>query len=203
MTYRWWMVRVDPLKIEDIKKIKSTLKKRQEWRNYLLFSLWVNSALRISDLLKIKVWDVFDTDGNIVEAFRIREKKTSKDNSVYINDSIKKALVYYKEAFPKIVESPEKYLFFRKKGFDRERGSEAITPCTARRLVKKRSAREWVKWVIGCYSMRKGFGLYCRMQGVDISLLQHKFRHSAPSITKKYLGITEKQVETFCMKVNL
>ena len=133
------MVKVDPFKIEDIKKIKKLLKEKQERRNYFFFIFSCNSALRISDTLRVKVKDVIDSDGQIVESFTIREKKTKKSNVVYLNSNVVKALELYQQAYPKVIENPENYLFFRQKGFNGERGSEPITSCTTWRLIKKRS----------------------------------------------------------------
>ena len=56
--------------IRDQKKvlaIKRNLKEEKNPRNYLLFVAGVNLALRISDLLALKVKDILDKQGNIKE----------------------------------------------------------------------------------------------------------------------------------------
>ncbi len=51
------MTTVDPIrKKEDISKIKSVLKK-SSYRDYLFFEVGINTGLRISDILSLKVSD--------------------------------------------------------------------------------------------------------------------------------------------------
>ena len=54
----------DPLKIIAIKR---NLRKEKNPRNYLLFTMGINLALRISDLLALKVKDVVNEKGEIVD----------------------------------------------------------------------------------------------------------------------------------------
>ena len=57
---------VDPIRNpKKILAIKNNLKGREEHRNYLLFSIGVNSALRSSDLRNLKVSDVLGSKGDI------------------------------------------------------------------------------------------------------------------------------------------
>ncbi|WP_255473182.1 hypothetical protein [Rummeliibacillus sp. SL167] len=55
--------------------------------------------------------------------------------------------------------------------------------------------------------MRKTFGYHHYKQHKDVAVLQQLFNHSAPSsITMKYIGVTEDEVdatmESFCFKLN-
>ena len=52
----------DPKKILAIKK---NLREEPDKRNYLLFCMGINLALRAGDLLKIKVSDILNGKGNI------------------------------------------------------------------------------------------------------------------------------------------
>lgn len=61
----------DPEIMEDI---KLHLRDTNE-RNYILFMLGINTGLRISDLLRIRVRDVLGTH------ISLREKKTKKKNA--------------------------------------------------------------------------------------------------------------------------
>src|SRR5690625_6098138 len=79
------MNEVMPLKsIRDIERIKESLSNNP--RNLLLFTIGINTALRISDILTLKVRDVSDTH------IEITERKTSKRSRIKINDSIRSAL---------------------------------------------------------------------------------------------------------------
>lgn len=206
MTYRWWMVRVEPIRdIEDIKRLKKNLKERGKFRDLLLFTMGINSALRISDLLKIQVKNVFDENGKVIleKKFMMREKKTKKTMYVYLNNSIEKALKLYAEAYPPVIKKADNYLFFRQKGSVNGLGSDAITPNGAWRLIK-----QWCKDVniqTNCWThtLRKTWGYQMRMLWVDLAVIQHKLNHSSMAITKRYLGITDDEIEDVCMKANL
>ena len=75
------------LPIKEIKKIewiKNMLRGANKIRDLLLFEIWINSALRIWDLLKTKVYDVFDEQWRPKESFSIKEQKTGKMWIIYI-----------------------------------------------------------------------------------------------------------------------
>ena len=77
---------VSPIKsLADIGKIKRHLLKTQQYRNYLLFVMGINVGLRISDLLSLRISDVWQ-NGKCVEAIVIREQKTKKYACAYYCD---------------------------------------------------------------------------------------------------------------------
>ena len=70
---------VEPIK--DKKKvlaIKRNLKEEKNPRNYLLFVMGINTALRISDLLSLKIKDIIDSKGDIKKYLFAKEKKTGR-----------------------------------------------------------------------------------------------------------------------------
>lgn len=72
----------DPEIMEDIKlHIKDTNE-----RIYILFMLSINTGLRISDLLRLRVRDVLGTH------ISLRERKTKKEKRILITPELKKAL---------------------------------------------------------------------------------------------------------------
>jgi site-specific recombinase XerD len=52
-------------------------------------------------------------------------------------------------------------------------------------------------------SFRKTFGYHARMKGVSIELIQKLFNHSAPSVTMKYIGITQDELVNVYFNLNL
>ncbi|MEA4872583.1 MAG: site-specific integrase, partial [Synergistaceae bacterium] len=64
--------------IRDIRKIEAMKKilRAGGKRNELLFILGINSALRVSDLLGLKVADVLDEKGKLKDAVSLNERKT-------------------------------------------------------------------------------------------------------------------------------
>ncbi|GAI36517.1 unnamed protein product [marine sediment metagenome] len=55
----------------------------------------INFALRINDLLSLKVKDILNKKGEIVEYLHLREQKTKKEKKIKINSAVKEALEYY------------------------------------------------------------------------------------------------------------
>ena len=90
------MKEVDPIRSkEEIEQMKEHFLEKQNIRNYLMFVLGINSALRISDLLSIQVKEVRKEDGGIRERLDLREGKTGKEKKYKISPSAKEALQFY------------------------------------------------------------------------------------------------------------
>ncbi|MBA7623772.1 hypothetical protein ES703_31171 [subsurface metagenome] len=86
---------VQPIRdLKKIRAIKGNLRKRNP-RDFLLFTLGINTGLRISDILRLKVEDVKDQAGEIKEYLDLNEKKTKKQRLIYINSEVRNALEYY------------------------------------------------------------------------------------------------------------
>ena len=175
-------ITVDPIRnIKDIKRVKRKLKSNP--RDLLLFTLGINNGLRISDLLNLKVGDVRNlSPGGLLH---IRERKTGKQNVLMVNKETRKVLdLYLNEADP----GDEEFLFKSRKGENRP-----ITKSYVNQKVK-----EWtsgVKGNYGTHSMRKTFGYIQRKHfGVGFEILCKRFGHSNPSVTMRYLGIEDKEV---------
>ena len=69
-------------------------KPKSRKRNHAIFCLGISTGLRASDLLVLKVKDVY-RDGHIVDDVVIREKKTDKISSSHLNGEIKSILSEY------------------------------------------------------------------------------------------------------------
>ena len=82
--------------IRDLKKIETIKKllRQQNLRDYCLFVVGINSGLRISDLLKLRVSDVYE-NGKPKDRILIREKKTNKFKNFPLSDNAKSALKEY------------------------------------------------------------------------------------------------------------
>jgi len=175
-------ITVSPIrKIKDIKKIKRKLRRKP--RDLLLFTLGVNNGLRISDLLNLRVGDVRGLA--VGETLKILERKTGKMNVLMVNKETRKVLdVFLAEADP----GDEEYLFKSRKGVN-----QPITKSYVNQKVK-----EWcggMKGNYGTHSMRKTFGYIQRKEfGVGFEVLCKRFGHSNPSVTMRYLGISDKEV---------
>ncbi len=197
---------VEPIrKKEDISSVRKMLRERHRFRDLLLFTTGCNTALRISDLLKIKVWDVFDSAGSIRSKFILKETKTKKNITITVNKNMRRELKLFQEAYPKIVENKENYLFFREKGFGENKGSVPISGNMAWKLINKRQKEACIDSEDnrGTHTLRKTRGYQARKANVSLAIIQHKLNHSSLAITKKYLGITDDEIRDVCEGLNI
>ena len=102
-----------------------------------------------------------------------------------INKSVHKIPKQYLD---NVKPSNEDYLFRSRNG-----NNKPLTPETVNKMIK-----EWTKSLKGNYvthTLRKTFGYIQRTKyGVSFEVLCKRFSHSFPSITMRYLGIDDKEV---------
>ena len=179
---------VEPIReIQKILAIKRILKEQSNPRDYLLFTMGINFALRINDLLSLKVQDVLDQKGEIVDYIHLREQKTKKEKKIKINKAVIEALGYY---FKKAtVTDPDNYLFasYRSnKKLDRIRVWQMIKNwCKEVGLDSKR---------IGTHTLRKTWGYQARKKGITIEQISEKLGHRSSIVTKRYIGINQDEI---------
>ena len=162
-------------------------------RNYLLFIFGINSGLRMKDLLNIKVKDVQGKSQG--EKVYIKETKTNKTNFYVINRKIHKALTGYFDSIEDL--DPDNYLFMSRKGQGQLRMD------TASKLVKRWCNDIGIKVNTGARTLRKTFGYHLYKSGTPIEIIQKRFNHSTSSVTLRYIGVDEKQVEDTLNGFNL
>jgi len=179
---------------KQIEKIKAVLKGKS-YRDYLMFAVGINTGLRISDLLSLTFRDVLNEDGSIQESIKIKEQKTGKTKVFYINDTVKKSLVEYMKSNE---YSLDDYLFASRKG-----DNKPISRIQAYRILNDACFQAKISGSIGCHTMRKTFGYWAYKQGIDITLLMKIFNHSTPSITLRYIGIEQEDINNVYVNLNL
>lgn len=55
---------------------------------------------------------------------------------------------------------------------------------------------------IGTHTLRKTFGYHFYKKTKDVAMLQDIFNHSAPVVTKRYIGITQDEIDEAIDKFN-
>jgi len=148
----------------------------------------INSGLRISDMLKLKVIDVKDKTH-----ITINEKKTGKLKRFKINISLQGEISEYIWN-----KNDYDYLFPSKKSV----GKEPIKRVQAYYILNQ-AARQLGLHEIGTHTLRKTFGYHFYQETKDVALLQTIFNHSAPSMTLRYIGINQdiidSAIDDFCL----
>jgi len=185
---------VEPIRdLGKLIEIKRKLR-RANPRNYLLFVLGVNTALRISDLLALHVNDVIDENRTVRQFLILREKKRGKHKRIKLNEAATEAIEFFLEQ-----TKPEHSEFL----FKNAQTGKAISRVQAWRLINAWARAVGITDLIGTHSMRKSWGLHARKSGVSLELIQKKLGHSSPSVTERYIGITADEIEAVENQVNL
>ncbi|MBO5870195.1 MAG: tyrosine-type recombinase/integrase [Clostridia bacterium] len=171
---------------------KDDLKLLLDWfRTYypkyaVIFLLGISSGLRISDILNLNVKDVYEKD-----FVTIREQKTEKYKQFPLREDVKKVLNEYCKN--KDLNEP---LFRGWKGARLDRSQ-------VYRLINRACEENQLYINVGTHTMRKTFGYHHYRQFHDITLLQTIFNHSSPQVTKRYIGITQDEVNESYISLDL
>ena len=169
---------VEPIRDnQKVRDIQDYLKRTNE-RDYILFITGVYTGLRISDILRLKVQDVKEK-----RFIYLREKKTSKQNIIEINKLLEKEYKWYcsdKELDEYLIRSREGV----NKPLSRVRAYEII----------KQVGEDFGIENLGTHTLRKTFGYHYYRQTKDVGTLMKMFNHSDPSITLRYIGIIQDEM---------
>ncbi len=179
------MSTVEPIRsLKDIRKIKTNLSANP--RDLLLFTLGINSGLRISDLLALNVSDVKGK-----EFIQLIEKKTKKFKKFPINKKLKLMLENY------VLDMSDEEPLFSTKFNNR------LSRVTAYYVIKRCCEKLHPEMAFGTHTMRKTFGYHHYKKYRDIAILQKIFNHSSPSVTLRYIGIDEDSIYKSYMNFSL
>lgn len=164
-------------------------------RNYAMIVLGLHTALRISDILKLKWQDVYHFEKHrYVEHLNIHEKKTGKHSVIALNHHVIDALEAYRmERHP----LPADYIFCRSTDPTRP-----ICREQAYRIIKQAADQTLNETHISCHSLRKTFGYHAWKQGISPVLLMDVYNHSSFVITKRYLGIDQDDRDMLFQKLD-
>ena len=178
---------VEPIRSkEDLKRICQFFDEKG-WHKYtVIFQLGINSGLRISDILVLKVKDVRNADKII-----IREIKTGKTKEFPIRDEIKPLLNDWAGDLP-----DEAWLFEGRKGRHLDRSQ------VYRRINEAIDALH-IDANVGTHTLRKTFGYHHYKQFHDVAMLQVIFNHTSPDVTLRYIGINQEEINKSYEAFNL
>jgi site-specific recombinase XerD len=184
---------VQPIRsLKQIETIKKLLQ-QQNLRDYCLFVLGINSGLRISDLLRLRISDVSER-GKVKDRIRLRESKTNKFKDFPISENAKAAIKEYLRTRT-INENEPLFISRKNKGF--------LLRQQAYRILNDVAREVGIKDKIGTHTLRKTFGYHAYNNGYDIALIQKLFNHSTPAITLRYIGITQEQMDDVYLSLDL
>ncbi len=180
---------VEPIRNpDDIARMKDFLMK-QSYRNYFLFFMGINTALRVSDLLAIKVKDV-----KYNEHLILRESKTKKVNKFKINQNLRIEI----DNFLRIYKyRNDEYLFQSRNG-----NNKPLSRIMAYKILCETGEQIGVK-NLGTHTMRKTFGYHAYIKTKDIVSIMEIFNHSSQDVTLRYIGINQDSKDEFVDGISL
>ncbi|WP_406622351.1 site-specific integrase [Bacillus sp. PPSBB_2] len=156
-----------------MQQIKEYLKEKNA-RNYILFVMGINTGLRISDILKLKVGDLRGSH------ISMREMKTGKQKRIQITAALKRELRWFNEN-----REDDEYLLKSRQGKNRPIGRSMAYK------ILSGAAAEFGLDEIGTHTLRKTYGYHMYMQTKNIALLMEIFNHSSEKVTLRYIGVNQ------------
>jgi integrase len=165
---------VQPIKdYAKIEQIQGILKKHS-LRDWILFTIGINSGIHLSDILLLRVKDVKDKT-----LIRVKEERTGKEKSFYMSIQLKNGICDYIKD-----KDDEDFLF------PSQRTGHPIKRIRVYRILNEAGKLVGLN-DIGTHTLRKTFGYHYYQKTKNVNALRELFNHSAPSITLRYIGIEE------------
>ncbi|MGM0846903.1 MAG: tyrosine-type recombinase/integrase [Bacillota bacterium] len=167
-------------------------------RDKILFLAGILLGMRVSDTIKLTYGQLKSRTSN---NSYVVEQKTSKGKKFYVNKMLRDAV---DELGKEKGLKDEDYLFLSRKWKDQiaEGKPPYITTVQAFRILKKAAKKVRYSGSLSCHSLRKTFGYwnYKTYQetngklGASLEQLQKIYNHSDSSVTLKYIGITDREI---------
>lgn len=187
------MMEVQPIKSKEvINRMKELMSIDGKAKELLLFTIGINSALRVSDILRLR-WK--DLKGDVI---KIKEKKTGKWKEIPITPAVMSVL---EEEIPDWREKPDNEYIFTSES-NRNKGQVWSRQYVWSFLRDYARRAGWTE-AVGTHTMRKTWGYHAYQAGYPIELIQKALNHSSPAITLRYIGITREQIFDAYMALSL
>lgn len=192
------MSQTEPIRsLHDIQKIKEYLLSQERWRDYVLITLGLNTALRISDLLALQWKDVYNFHSNsFYHHIYIIEKKTKKKNMVSINNNILNALNLLKNHLNDVSDTD--YIIK-----SRISPNRPIHRSRAYAIIRDLAEEIGIEGHISCHSLRKTFGYQAWKNGYSPAIIMEIYNHSSLQVTRRYLSINQDDKDQVFMNLML
>jgi len=154
----------------------------------------ITSALRISDILSLKVKHVWDGK-KPVENIELHEKKTGKLKRFPVTPNLNRAIREYMKEYNRDSDS---FLFVSRVG-----RNKPITRQYASMMLNEATDMIGFKESFGTHGMRKTFGYFLHKSGYSLDLISIALNHRSIAETKRYIGLLQEDLDNIYLKVNL
>lgn len=175
------MNEMEPIRdLQLIDEIKRHFKQKNE-RDYMLFVVGINVALRISDLRCLKVGHIRGQT-----KLSIMEKKNKNARLQALSPELIKMVEEYAENNEL---SDDDYLFKSRQG-----KNQPIVRQRAHQILKEAEAEFGLRG-FSTHSLRKTFGYHHYRRFKDVVVLQQLFGHSSQRETLCYIGVAQDEID--------
>ena len=169
---------------DQVRLIRTSLEAGEEWRDLALFSMAIDTMLRAVDLLRLRVDDVIDDHGRVVDELPVRQQKTATAHLVALTERTRAAVEKW---LTEARKWPGDFLFT---GL----GRVANRPLTRRHyseLVKRWAKIARVKDVsrFATHSLRRTKAAYIYEMTRNPEVVRQLLGHKSLSATSAYLDI--------------
>jgi integrase/recombinase XerD len=154
-------------------------------RNKLLVQMSHWAGARACELAGLRVGDVQEADGSIVDVVTLQGWQTKGANRarMFLSQRLRKAIGEYLAARPVLASQPDHPLFFSQKG-------EGLTTQAIINLFAKLYADAGIKGA-SSHSGRRTFITNMAERGVNPRIIQVLARHSCLSTTMRYMDVND------------
>ena len=176
-----------PLDNNEIQQVVDAFDGIYEVRNRALFVLGVSTGGRVSELLSLKVDDVYQNGTPVTDLLFDRSvvKGGEVSRAIPLNadgrDAIEALIGWHTECFGSV--NPDRVLF------PSRQTSGAIDRRTVHEALKKAFNAAGLNGKLATHSMRKSFAQRLYDQTADIFTVQEMLGHKSVATTQRYLGV--------------
>ena len=178
--------------------IRSLLTAEGKIRDLALFNTALDTMLRASDLLPLRVIDITDHNGDIVHEFTIKQKKTGRGHLVALSPNTRDSIADWMIASGK---GPEDFLW-----------TSIGNRKTGRQLTREQYANLVKRWSSlarldpkrhSTHSMRrsKSAAIYDATQ--NLAACQHLLGHKSIGSTAHYLGVDQRKALDLAKRIKI
>ena len=178
-----------PLNNDEIRRVSGCFTGTYEVRNRSLFMLGVSTGGRISELLSLRVGDVYQNDKPVTDLLYSKSivKGGEVSRAVPVNvdgrDAIEDLIDWHREKYTTL--APTRPLFPSRN----KNGTVAMNRQTAHDMLKTAFMAAGLNGKLATHSLRKSFAQRVYEQSGDIYLVQELLGHRTVATTQKYIGV--------------
>ncbi|MCI1881666.1 MAG: tyrosine-type recombinase/integrase [Sporolactobacillus sp.] len=186
-------MRVEPIRSKEKIKLMYQLLRRRDVRYSVLFKFGINTGLRVGDIIKLRVCDIYTPELNFKEHLVLVEQKTKKNKMILLNRTVRTCLAQYVHTKKLPYEG---YLFYSRKG-------GYLGRVQVYRVLRAAATTLGIEH-FGTHSMRKTWGYWTyKLSKYNIGLIMDTLNHSSPAITLRYIGINQDEKDRLYSLVQL